>query len=151
MGQQVGGWWRNFSVCRHGHWQMLRFQFRIERYSCFWIQAERVSRRTHATIHRGKTYCKYLISLSDSPLVKTIGNGYQNGLQVTLQSDPVDYLFTEALYDGYKILVHHPGEFPVVNEYGFALGLGAMSIYSVGIIGGYLIVLILIVLIVFNF
>lgn len=72
-------------------------------------------------------------------MAPTCGNGYLNGLQLTLNSNPDDYLITMTFYDGYKVLVHNHGELPVVYDHGFALSVGAMAIYSMGIIGDFVI------------
>lgn len=52
------------------------------------------------------------------------GAGSKMGLTVMLFADLEKYFLTSAFFEGFKVLVHHPEEFPNVRDRGFVLGPG---------------------------
>ena len=54
----------------------------------------------------------------------TYGAGEAMGLEVMLFADKESYFLTSAFFEGFKVYVHRPDEFPLVRDRGLALGTG---------------------------
>ena len=53
------------------------------------------------------------------------------GLTVMLFADKRKYFMTSAFFEGFKVLVHHPEDFPEVKDKGFVVGPGQEMFVSV--------------------
>ena len=65
------------------------------------------------------------------------GNGYRMGLAVILNADINDYSVTNGKFDGFKVLVHSPDEFPNVADRGFVIGPGFETFVGVKVATAY--------------
>ena len=61
----------------------------------------------------------------------TRGAGDSMGLTVMLFADKSKYYLTSAFYEGFKVMIHHPEEFPEVREKGFVLAPGSEMFVAV--------------------
>lgn len=66
----------------------------------------------------------YLTICSNRTLLRVSGNGYKMGLAVVLNADLADYSVTTGKFNGFKVLIHSPEEFPDVSDRGFVVGPG---------------------------
>jgi acid-sensing ion channel, other len=65
------------------------------------------------------------------------GNGYRMGLALILNADINDYSVTNGKFDGFKVLVHSPDEFPNVADRGFVIGPGFETFVGVKVATAY--------------
>ncbi|XP_046649312.1 pickpocket protein 28-like [Daphnia pulicaria] len=63
--------------------------------------------------------------------LKVNGNGYRMGLSLVLDADLNDCSVTSGKFDGFKVLIHSPEEFPDVAHRGFVIGLGTETFVGV--------------------
>ncbi|XP_057370230.1 pickpocket protein 28-like [Daphnia carinata] len=59
------------------------------------------------------------------------GNGYRMGLTLVIDAKLRDFSVINGKFDGFKVLVHSPEEFPDVADRGFVLGLGTETFVGV--------------------
>ena len=60
-----------------------------------------------------------------------VGAGVQLGLNVMLFADIGKYYLPSSYFEGFKVLVHHPEDYPAVKEKGFAVGPGTETFIAV--------------------
>jgi hypothetical protein len=65
----------------------------------------------------------------------TYGAGVSMGLDVMLYAEIDKYFMTSAFFEGFKVLIHRPDEFPLVRDKGFALGPGQEMFVAVDAFG----------------
>lgn len=71
------------------------------------------------------------IQSSASEPLRVNGNGYRMGLNLVIDANVDDYSVTTGKFDGFKILVHAPEEFPDVADRGFVIGPGTETFVAV--------------------
>jgi len=57
------------------------------------------------------------------------------GLSVMLFADKEKYFMPSAFFEGFKVLVHHPEDFPSVKEDGFVVAPGTENFVAVDAFG----------------
>lgn len=85
------------------------------------------------TFNGGK-YFDTILDLDSKPLhepLQVSGNGYRMGLTLVLDADLDDCSVTSGKFDGFKVLLHSPEEFPDVSLRGFVIGLGTETFVAV--------------------
>ncbi len=63
------------------------------------------------------------------------GAGKSMGLSLMLYADYEKYFMTSAFFEGFKVLVHNPDEFPQVKQKGFVIGPGKEMFAAVDAFG----------------
>ncbi|XP_046452018.1 pickpocket protein 28-like [Daphnia pulex] len=59
------------------------------------------------------------------------GNGYRMGLNLVIDANVEDYSVTTGKFDGFKVLVHGPEEFPDISDRAFVLGPGTETFVAI--------------------
>jgi hypothetical protein len=65
----------------------------------------------------------------------TYGAGVGMGLDVMLFANVDKYFMTSSFFEGFKVMVHHPEDFPEVKEKGMVLGPGQEMFGGISAIG----------------
>ena len=84
---------------------------------------------SHAHPRHKRSTVEYLEPLA-VPLY-SMGAGDKMGVTVMLFADTPQYFMTSAFFEGWKVLVHHPEDFPAVKEKGFAVSPGTETFVAV--------------------
>ncbi|XP_057370231.1 pickpocket protein 28-like [Daphnia carinata] len=82
----------------------------------------------------GGNYFDTILDIDSKPRhepLQVSGNGYRMGLTLVLDADLDDTSVTSGKFDGFKVLLHSPEEFPDVSHRGFVIGLGTETFVAV--------------------
>ncbi|XP_077984806.1 acid-sensing ion channel 4-A-like [Glandiceps talaboti] len=75
-----------------------------------------------------------LIGTSPEDAVKVKMSGSRHGFSMFLYLDQSEYSAGEHLGAGFKILLHHPGEVPLITDYGIAISPGTETFLSTSLV-----------------